>query len=309
MTEQTCQCGRPTSGATLCPHCATTLEYAVANISSYYRDLETLRTKQTRYGNGAATKGSIGKAQPLGMDLRFAKAGVGSEIDHDTRSTVIAWCRIIMGEEANLEGPWCRHACLHTSCANVFRRRYPKNTVPSMCAYLQRQLRYITNADWADEILDEMLDLEHRLARLVDRPADRWYAGRCSVEYDAGEGEMITCDAELYALAEKGHIDCPRCGIRHDVHERREFLLAEAREVHVTATEAAGALIAWTDYDGSMTKLVDRIAKWRDRDKLEVRDVTSLLGKDRHLYRLGDIEVLLMKSANDTRLRSETVPA
>lgn len=306
MNEQTCPCGRPTAGAWLCKTCVKTLEVAIANVSAYHGDLETLRTKRTRYGSGAAIKGSIGKAQPLGMDARFARAEVGSEIDHDTRNTVSIWCRVVMEEQPELSGPWCRHACLHVSCGAAFRRRFPKrDTVQSMCAYLQRQLGYIVREEWAEEILDEFHNIERRLARLIDRPADRWYAGKCSTEIVGDDGEAEVCIAELYALAERGHIDCPRCKTRHDVQARRDFLLAEAREVYVTATEAAGALTAWTDYEGSVDKLADRIRKWRDRDKLETHGQTVVLGQDRDLYRLGDIERLLMIDAQHARVRTK----
>ena len=295
MTEMTCRCGRPTSGAFLCDRCVKTLDVALVNVPAYFVDLETLRTKRARYGSGAATKGSIGKAQPLGMDLRFTKDATGSKVDHDTRNTVVAWARIVMDEQPELAGPYCRYACLHISCGVVFRRRYPADTVTSMCAYLQRQVSYIAGQRWAEDMLDEMLSIERRLARLIDRPADKWYAGKCSTSDESGN----SCEAELYAEAEKGTITCRACGTRHDVAARRDFLLKEASGYDVTATEAAVALLAWTDYDGSESKLVDRIRTWRDREKLEIRDVTSLLGKDRHLYRLGDIQALMIRHAQD----------
>jgi hypothetical protein len=294
VSGTTCRCGRPTAGAWLCERCVKTLEVAVANIGVYHADLDTLRTKRERYGSGAATKGSIGKAQPLGMDARFGKAQIGSEVDYDTRNTVVAWVRTIMEEQPQIIGPYCRSACLHVSCGVIFRRRYPADTIQSMTAYLLRQRRWIVGQRWCEDMLDELLDVEQRLARLIDRPPDRWYAGKCSAPIGE-DGDL--CPAELYAVNEKGSILCHTCGERHDVAQRRDFLLDEAREVHVTATEAASALLAWTDYDGSETKLVDLIRRWRDRERLDVADVTSLLGKDRHLYRLGDIQDLLVEHA------------
>ena len=316
MTEQTCQCGRPTAGAWLCPNCVKTLDVALGNIAAYYDDLETLRTKQTRY-NSERTKGSIGKSQPLGMDLRFTRAAIGSEIDHDTRSTIVAWCKVVMDEQPELLGAHCKHACLHVSCGAVFRRRFPhRDTVRSMCAYLQRQLSYIVREQWADQIHDELTDVEARLSRLIDRPADRWYAGKCSIEDEDGE----VCEAEVYALKTRGTIRCHRCGYEHDVETRRDFLLKEAREVLVTATEAAGALMAWTDYHGSQDKLVDRIRKWAapkvDKEgrvlkaaRLATKGHATVRGQQRSLHRLGDIEVLLLTSVQDTRMRGLKQPA
>jgi hypothetical protein len=313
MTEQLCECGRPTAGSYLCPQCIKTLDVALGNIPGYYDDLETLRTKQTRYVS-ERTKGSIGKSQPLGMDLRFVRAGLGSEVDYAARNTLTTWVRLVMDEQPPLSGPYCAHSCLHVSCGATFRRRAPKyDTVRSMCAYLQRQLSFVVRERWAAEVLDEITDVEARLARLIDRPADRWYAGKCSIEGEDGD----VCEAEIYALKTRGKAKCHRCGYEHDIESRRDYLLREARNVNVTATEAAGALLAWTDYGGSEEKLVDRIRKWATTEyhpdgtvkrvaRLETHGSIQHLGRDRSLYKLGEIEKLLIESAQHDQKRRMT---
>jgi len=314
MREE-CRCGRPTAGAAICDNCDVTLGYAVANIAAYYEDLGTVATKRARYGSQGATKGSIGKAQPLVVDLRFisgppiaahrgASIAPGTQLKWDTWNTVVAWCHTVMEDQPELIGATCRD-CLHTSCHATKRRRWPRNTIRSMCLYLDRQHRWIAGEDWAPDMLGEMLDIENRLKRMIDRPADRWYAGKCSVPDETG----ADCPTELYAREDRGWIDCPTCGIRHDVAERRDVLLDEAKVYLVTATEAAGALLAWTDYDGTEDKLVDRIRKWRDRDQLEVRGHTEIGGKDRDLYRLGDVQDLLIESAQREQARRIKVRA
>jgi hypothetical protein len=287
-----CDCGKPTAGAVLCPSCQPTLAIAIANVSAYYEDLTTISTKAARYGSQGATKGSLGKAQPLPVDTRFLDVtGDGTQVRYDVWASVVAWCKVVMEDQPEVSGPVCAD-CIHGSCALIRRRRWPRNTIRSMCAYFDRQFRWIIREEWAASFLDEMLDNERRLCRMVDRPADRWYAGRCSAADEHG-----VCAAELYAVADKGSVTCRACETVHDIATRREFLLTEAKDYYVTATEAAVALLAWTDYDGSETKLVDRIRKWRDREVLDVRDVTSLAGRDRHLYRLGDIQELMVDAA------------
>lgn len=287
MTRE-CTCGRPTSGAWLCVRCTKTLAYSLPNIAAYYDDLETVATKRARYGNGAAVKGSIGKAQPLPVDLRFAGSiATGTQLRWDARNTVETWARVVIEEQPELHGPTCE-TCLHTSCHAQRRRVGPRDAVRSMLAYLDRQFRHITSQEWVEEMLDQFTDLERRLCRFVDRPADRWYAGKCSVD---------DCPHELYAAVDRGTVVCRACGIEHDVAERRDFLLSEAKDYLVTATEAAGALLAWTDYDGSESKMVDRIRKWRDRGRLEVRGSEEIGGKDRDLYRLGDVQALMIEAA------------
>lgn len=306
MTNQTCQCGQPTSGAWLCPSCELTFRWALVNVAAHYTDMALVEQKRVRYGTSAASKGSIGKAQPMPVDSRFAGTkpadAPGTQLKYDTWATTVAWVRVVMDEQPRIHGPACL-TCLHGTCANIKRRRWPDNTITSMVNYLARQFSHITSQRWSIDMFDEFLDLEHRLTRMINRPADRWYAGRCGVTDELIDGSTVTCETELYATAERGTIDCPGCGIQHDVGERREFLLAEAKDYLVTATEAASALLAWTDYDGSENKLVDRIRKWRDRDKLDVADVTSLHGRDRHLYRLGDIQDLLIGDARNAQAK------
>jgi hypothetical protein len=307
MSETTCVCGKPTSGAWLCDGCCKTLAIALVNVAAYYDDLTTVQTKATRYGSSVATRGSIGKSQPLPVDGRFLDVtGDGTQARWDVWNSVATWCRVVM-EEAGppLTEPACR-SCMHTSCTAIRRRRWPRNTLRSQMAYFDRQFRWIIRNEWAPEFLDEMLDNERRLRRLIDRPADRWYAGKCSIGNDEDH-----CTAELYALEGAASIVCPGCEYVHDVGTRRDFLLDEARAYLVTATEAARALISWTDYDGIESNLVKRIDKWRDRERLEVADVTSLNGRDRHLYRLGDIQDLLDIDAarHEQKRHLETVEA
>ncbi len=293
MSETMCECGRPTAGAILCGRCQETLAYSLVNVAAYWDDLPTVETKTTRYGSNQGGGKHIGKTQPLIADGRFLDVtGDGTQVRYDVWASVVAWCRVVMEDQPETTGPACV-SCIHTSCAAVRRRRWPRNTVRSMMAYFDRQFRWIIREEWAPQFLDEMLDNERRLRRVIDRPADRWYAGKCSAR-DLGEEP---CSTELYALSDRGSITCPACGTQHDVADRRDFLLEAAKDFHVTATEAARALLAWTDYDGTEAKLVDRIRKWRDRELLSVRDVTSLSGRDRHLYRLGDVQDRLIDAA------------
>lgn len=295
MATQTCDhCNKPTTGEKLCGKCQKTLAIALVNIAAYHGDLITVESKSTRYTDGAAVRGSVGKEQPLPADGRFLDVnGTGTEVRWGVWNSVTTWCRVLMEESPRLREPVCATACLHVSCAAVRRRRWPtQGTMRAMIVYFDRQFRFITHAEWASEFLDEMLDNERRLRRLIDRPADRWYAGKCSIGTDE-----VFCTAELYALEGNPTVTCPACNYEHDVAARRDFLLKEARAYLVTATEAAQALISWTDYDGTQTKLVNRINMWRDRDQLDVADVTSLNGRDRHLYRLGDIQDLMIEAA------------
>lgn len=310
MNNQTCDgCDRPTAGAKLCEQCSKTLAICLPNLAAYYEDLDIVEAKATRYASN--TSGNTRRKdaderggdwqqgapeKPLPVDDRFLDAiGVGTQVRWDVWNSVTTWARVIMDEQPRVAGATCGQPCLHVSCSAIRRRAWPRtNKIRSLAAYFDRQFRHITSADWASEFMDEMLDNENRMRRLIDRPADRWYAGRCLAEDEYG-----TCTAELYAVAGERFIYCPTCGIEHNVAERREKLLKEAEDHLVTATQAAKALLAWTDYDGTEGRLTDKISKWRDRHVLWTRGVVQANGRDRHLYRLGDIQDLLIGSTRD----------
>lgn len=301
-----CDCGRPTAGARLCDRCEKTFGYAIANIAAYSVDLGVVERGQARYGGSVTSAPTIGKAQPLPVDMRFVDAGPppdddtsgrprpatiapGNQLQWDMHNTIDAWCRTLLEDQPPVHGPTCpdRIGCLHVSCAGIRRRRHPADTIPAMCYYLARQFRWILTQAWVPEMMGELLDLERRLARFVDRPPDRWYAGRCG----------IVCTSELYVEVGRAVVTCSACDTRHDVAARRDFLLAQAKDYLVTATEAAGALMSWTDYDGSQRNLVARIGMWKGRKQVQVRGQVEIGGQDRDLYRLGDLQDLLIGDA------------
>lgn len=292
-SEATCPCGQPTSGATLCTTCRRTLELALVNIAAYCADLDTIRAKQAHYGTTAT--GSASREIPLPVDNRFTDPDQDHwRIQADTENTLTTWARVVAAELSIGHGPVCRLACLHVSCAHVRRSRPPADTVTSCARYLLGNAGYIAAAPYGDEMLDELGDLERRLRRIIDRPAERWYAGICSAH--AAEG---TCEAELYARSDRGDIRCPVCGTHHDIAARRDFLLNEAEHMLVTASEAARAVVVWSDYARGENRLVKRISAWRDRSRIQVRGHLTEMGVDRPLYRLGDVLDLL--SADVTR--------
>lgn len=302
MTETAkCDCGRPSSGAWLCTSCATTLAYAIANVAAYHDDLDTVAARETRYGDGQPTGGgrTIGKTQPLPIDMRFAGSEKGTRLRDETRASIVGWVRILTEEQNPHAGPTCdvvrprrrghRQApattCEHLSCRTIRRTCLPADTVRSMCHYLDRQHAIIEWSQWAPEMLRDLLSLERRLRRMVDRPPDTWFAGVCS------------CKERLHATPGRPTVTCRACGLQYDVAQCRTALLKEAQEYLVTASEAAWALLVWTDYAGSERKLVDLIRKWRDRERVQTRGTALVSGRDRDLYRLGDLQALVIEHA------------
>jgi predicted RNA-binding Zn-ribbon protein involved in translation (DUF1610 family) len=124
------------------------------------------------------------------------------------------------------------------------------------------------------------LDIAARYARAVqaiDRPADTWYAGRCT-----------TCDADLYALDGATRIDCTTCTTSHDVNAQRELLLNAVGDTLATATEICRAVHL---LDRAVTR--SQIDNWVARSQLIRRGRNT---DGHHTYRVGDVLDLVART-------------
>lgn len=291
-------CKRPTGGATLCAKCRRTGEVAWGNVAAYWVDFTTIRSKQTRYG--PAGHSVIGKTMPLGMDLRFAPGGVGSKTENVVRKVTANW----VSELAKVTAKPTRH------------------DVPSRCGYLMRHMNVAVGQPWAADMLKDVLDLEYRLRRVVDRPADSWYAGVCGLiveaerphdqttcvcahhtgaatcDIDGGCGtspvlEEVRCTRTLYAEPGKAFVRCRDCGTTWNVDERRNQLLEEAEDCQVTVRLLARIVTTLGAHDASEAKLEARINTWVYRRRLVSHGKRVVDGRPRPVYRVGDVLDLL----------------
>lgn len=299
MTKTPCpHCGRDMHPATaaICEHCRHTLEVAVVNIGYYRADLTTLRTGQTHYSrsSGVTSRGD----SHLGMDARFAptssqdgkiRPGTASSLATESAAVIGSWCRYVLEHVARGYEPTCDKPCLHVSCGRVRKARPPAEAVTSQCAFLLRWADWLRNDVRGREALLELISVERRLARLVDRPPDLWFAGMCS----ADDGRDGKCQQNLYAKAERGDVKCEACGVVWAVEARRAFMLAEAEGFLMTPVEAARAITTLGQYEGTSSQLTGRIYKWAQRGRILASGHVEIDARMRPLYRLGAILDLL----------------
>lgn len=288
-----CICGRPLAGDAICPGCSHGLQIALGNISSYWRDLDTVRARQTRYRDAGGRKGEA----PLALDARFGppewteetnpitgrtgwrqRTPEGTALLDVVRTTVVAWTRVVLAERPIFEGP-THPVCLHVSCARLNRSRPPADNIPSCCAYLLGHADWIRSQMWAPEILDELIDVEKQLKRMVDRPRESWYAGPCS-----------DCEKVLYAEVGAFEVQCKDCNLAFPVKDRRAFLLKDAEDRLVPAALLARA-VSWLGEDPLTSA---KVRLWGHRKQITVREYVIPIGEVgpvcnlRPLYRLGD---------------------
>jgi hypothetical protein len=263
----TCPCGRPIQGATLCADCTTTLDRAIADLAAHWTDLDNVRAKLTRYG------GQGGQGDTLPIDPRFArylwvpvKDAVGQIVEWQcwvpdgtalvdaVQNTITTWVRVVHDH-------WPARAL-------------PADDVAACCRWLLWYPKLIACVDWGPEILDEVCHLELQLRALVDRPADKWYAGPCD-----------RCERDLYAKTGAAMVTCRECQLDYDVPARREWLLEKARGELVNAATLSRA-VSWL---GGLPLSQDRIRQWAHRNRIVARPA----GQNGPLYLVGDALDLL----------------
>jgi hypothetical protein len=338
VSGPTCRCGRPTSGASLCQKCsARTLPIALANIAAYVADLDTMRARRraVRYDLPRGKGGS--KEIPLPLDGRFVDVrrevevqqpdgGVvrlmvgeesrGTKVADETRNTITTWTRIVLDEWPPITAPVCDDALCrrcnplraaawirHEPRAQQGRDGRPTVSTRSACAYLLRMIPHIASADWAGELLEELLHVEGQLRKLVDNPPERWYAGPCT----AGQEDLAyaaLCGAELYANVDRDVVRCPECETVYAIADRQAWLLAAAEDRLETATNLAHALVRLAGLETDETRLANRIVQWAKRGRIQPRDTVLEGGKERPRYRVGDAMDLILESAENERKRA-----
>lgn len=152
----------------------------------------------------------------------------------------------------------------------------------------------------AGHMLRDLESVHREALTVINKAPERWFAGKCSAAYLEGQ----ECPQDLYADNLTGTITCSLCGTHHDIANRRHALFEAAKEVSATATEAARAIVVWTDYLRGENKLVRRIGMWAARGQIEQRGTIRQDGKDRPLYRIGDIQALLAADLDNTKAKT-----
>lgn len=116
--------------------------------------------------------------------------------------------------------------------------------------------------------------------RTIDRLQERHYLGQCMYEEDGA-----TCHAEVWAKQGAHQVTCTQCGITHEVHERRAWLLLQAEDLICTPREAA----RYVGEVGGIEVGHQRIRNYIDRKRIPVRPSPDGVKR----FRLGDLLELL----------------
>jgi|SRR5690625_256161 len=229
MSECTTGCGRPTRDVLLlCVQCQWEIERDLGDIPALIDELTTTVTRQARIG--AQNGQSRSAVTPLPFDVRASGA-----MDH-VSLVLHGWTRVIV-EDHDQEPP--------------------PDTLRAMSRFLLSRVDLIARHEAAGDIHDEITDAVRDGWRAVDRPSTRLFAGVCLVD---------DCDEPLRARPGATDVMCRKCGITHDVEERRAQMRSDLDGMLCTATEI-GRLGAYFDgLDRERTKRL--IMAWERRGRI-----------------------------------------
>lgn len=261
-----CACTRPIHDtATVCPHCAYQLDAALAELTEYRGlayDLDITLSGQTAITSANSTpQAEEPQAKEPGTlrPSRLPYHGGASKAAGELKTALVTWARIV-----------------HTETGAIL----PVNdTIAGVARWLRPCVGWLRYHDAGQEAVDGICEAVAAARRVIDRPAERLYAGPCD------------CGADLYARLEASYVTC-RAEVHEDgplvwpVEERRRWLLTSAEDVLATTTEISRAL---TRYQQPVTSEMLRGFVFRKR--LGARGSRVVAGRKDPvpLYRLGDV--------------------
>jgi hypothetical protein len=235
---------------TVCDTCADGFTQALAEIPWLVGELETTLTG--RKGIDYRTVGGTPSSETR-LPLHLAASGIRTEL----KATLTYWAKFC--HETGLP-----HQSPHPGL--------PQNNHASISRWLMWRTDALTLHDRGPDAVDQITSVVAKGKRLIDRPADKWYAGPCDTE---------TCNVELYARTKAGTLTCHECATVYDISERRSWLLQAAEDVLADATTIAVA-VSWL---GGIPVTPARLWKWNERGRIVPH------GHDgrKPLYRVGDV--------------------
>ena len=285
MTENLCACGKPSRDATLCTGCAHTLDAAIAEVCELRGlayDLDIALTRQARIDRPGGTRtpaegeddgrqwpGTL-RPTPIPYD------GRAGEVASNLKGILSGWARLVAEElgvyaDTNVRGigPVCRR-CDHPSCRAIPAIPAPPDNLAGLATWLRPRVGWLRRHPAAAEAHAEILDAVRQARRVIDRPADKLYAGPCDL-----------CQGDLYARIGAPIVECHDCQLVYEVDARRKWLL-EALDDHLVNATQMSRLVSYLGVRLAPSTI--RMYVTKGRIVAHGNDT-----KGHPLYRLGDV--------------------
>ena len=248
MTDTPCAvsvCDKPVSGDRfVCSPCMALLEQALTETDWMVDELNVTITRQQAVRTDGEASGS--GERPVPFHIKAA------EVRATYHGVLGSWARMLAEENAG----WV----------------LPADDLKAIARWLLRRMTTIAGHAAGGDLVEEVL--QHRASALwvIDRPAERVYAGPCE------------CGADLYAKPSSPEATCRECNGTYEVEAMQEWMRAQVAERLVTAREASG-LLSRFGYE-TKQKTIDT---WNQRKKVMERGHDT---KGVRLYLFGDLLTL-----------------
>ena len=219
-------CDRPVGDGYTCQSCADKLSRALGDVPALWEELDVVLTRQSRYSDPEGRGGD--KALPF--NLKASDAGEA------LRGTLNTWCRLIAEERG---------------------KDLPEGESPSpsdVAKWLLSHVTWLRHHRAGSDAVDEITSVVHKVRYIVDRPAERIYAGPCR---DCGE--------DMYGKPGAAMVQCRPCGLEYDVAEMVAWMRSKVYGRLVTAKEAVVLLSRF-----GLPVQQKTIDKWVERKRLAV---------------------------------------
>jgi hypothetical protein len=251
-------CDRPRPGnVSICGACESDLTRALAELPDLAEQLEITLTRQTSKGSGG------GPETPLPFGLPASEAAWA------LRNTLSGWVRLLLDGHVRPEGPRC-DGCEHWTCGLIAYLTEPGDTIQDMGSWLLRRLRSLMRQPAIEEAVDEITSAVRAAWRVVDRPPDSLFAGKCA-----------TCQAGLYARGGAVRVRCRECGTGYDVAAQWEAMRAQLED-QLLHSVMMGAVLRQLG-----VRVADSTIRfWAQKGRI-VAHGTDRSG--RPIYRVGDV--------------------
>lgn len=253
MTTPICAsptCDRPPHDGHLCQSCINTLRRDLEAIPDLLADIMVTISRQDRLSDSDG-RGSSEKPLPLRLGPMEAK--------RDLADTITAWSdHVAARRDTNLTG----------------------QTTLQRADWLTLYLGEVQDDPRAGDLADEIGFAVITAQRAVDKPLQPRYVGPCD-----------KCGADLYAHPRAKAVDCPNvpeCETSYNVDDRREWLLEQAKDQLLTATELSRALPGLLQVPLNAAT----IRSWAHRGKLTQHPPLPDRPKE-PVYRVGDAIALV----------------
>lgn len=256
-------CGHPApDGVFLCNRCRKALIKDLRDIAG----LDGMPSLVAEL-NLTITRGDHLTRNSLGIVVRSDEKPVpfndaASEVFFELRRVVARWTRTVSHH----------HDHLQSLASTVEQAAEWLSLIPTLLAELPD----------AGLMREEIREVVHQVYRVIDRPFDRMYVGRCDVVVHP---PLAPCGESLYAVEGRDTVECRACGTTWGVDEQRGWLTAQLVDQLAPASDLVGLVTSLGRY-----LTTPMIRSWKRRGMLKVVDVDD---RGRDLFRVGTVLDLL----------------